>query len=171
MSINNNAKEFDVLIKKYQGAKKRLPNKIAITAVNFFKRNFKVGGFVDSPFRKWKDSTNPRKRGTTLVQSGRLRRSIKKLKVSFRWIVVGVPSDVKYARIHNEGGNIPITPKMRRYFWAMYKKTGADYWKALALTSKKHITIPERTFIDDSVVLEKDIKTVIINELEKSLTQ
>lgn len=170
MSLNNNAKEFDDLVRKYQVFKRRVPNVVAIRAVNFFKRNFRVGGFVDKPFRKWKKGSNPRKTGATLVQSGRLRRNIKKLKVNFRRIVVGVPANIKYARLHNEGGEIPITPKMRRFFWAMHKKTGADYWKGLALTKKTHLTIPQRTFIDDSVVLDKDLRKTIIQELEKSLT-
>ena len=170
MSNNKNTNQFRDLERKYLAFKRRVPNKIAITAVNFFKRNFKVGGFVDSPFRKWKKNANPRKRGAILVKSGRLRRGIKKLKVTSTKVVVGVSSQIKYARIHNEGGKIPITQKMRRYFWAMHKKTGNEFYKNMALTSKTHIEIPERTFIDDSVSLEKTLDRMLIKELEKAVS-
>jgi phage gpG-like protein len=84
-------------------------------------------------------------------------------------IVVGVSSDVKYASIHNEGGQIKITPKMRRYFWAMYIETKQEYWKGLALTKKEHIIIPQRQFIGDSEALFKSIDRMIVKELEIAL--
>ena len=172
MPINNNAGEFDELARKYRAFKRSLPNKVAITAANFFKKNFRLGGFNGKPFKKWKKPANPRKTGSTLVGagSGRLRRNIKKLRANFRMVVVGVPANIQYARIHNEGGKIPITPKMRRYFWAMHKKTGNDYYKGLALTKKTHFDMPERKFIGDSPVLAKELEELIIGELKKAMT-
>ena len=29
-------------------------------------------------------------------------------------------SDLPYAALHNEGGDIRVTPRMRRFFWAKY---------------------------------------------------
>lgn len=37
-----------------------------------------------------------------------------------------------------------ITPKQRRFFWAMYSQTGEDMWKALALSQT--YTIPARPY-------------------------
>ena len=49
-------------------------------------------------------------------------------------VIVGIANHNHYAKIHNEGGKILITPKMRRFFWAKFKETGKEYWKGLALT-------------------------------------
>lgn len=59
---------------------------------------------------------------------------------------VEVSSPLPYANIHNEGGRIPITSKMRAFFWARYKETKDPIYKACALTKKTHIDIPQRQF-------------------------
>lgn len=163
----NNSKQFDILEKEYLRFRRKLPNKIAITAVKFFKRNFKVGGFVDKPFKKWKKSKFNNR--TTMVQSGDTRRDIKKLHVSQDKIVVGIANHNHYAKIHNEGGKIVITPKMRRFFWAKFKETGREHWKFMAITQKTHIDIPKRQFIGDSKALEITVERMIIKELKKYL--
>lgn len=168
--LNDNSKEFELLERKYRSFRKRLPNKLAITAVNFFKRNFQVGGFVDSPFRKWDKRKNPRAKGKLMVKSGRTRRGIRKLHVSQNKIVVGLGNENKYAALHNKGGKIKITPKMRRFFWAKWYETGNEFWKNLALTKKTHLDIPQRKFIGDSKAIEKTIDRAIIKELKKSVS-
>lgn len=162
--MRNNSRQFNILLQEYNQLRNRLPNKIAITAVNFFKRNFKVGGFVDKPFQKWKKSQMNKR--TTMVQSGNLRRAIKKLRVSRNRVVVGIGQHIPYAQIHNEGGQIPITPKMRRFFWAKFKETGKEHWKNMALTKKKHLEIPQRKFIGDTKALEITIERMMIKELK-----
>ena len=167
---NNNAELMTELERKYEKFRSEIPAKLAVTLVNFFKRNFDRGGFVDKPFKRWPDLQNPRDKGRSkLVKSGRLRRAIKKMQVSRNRVVVGVGSEIKYARIQNNGGNIPITPKMRRYFWAMYKQTGQEYYKSLALTKKSHLTIPGRKFIGDSEALMITADRMIQKELKAAL--
>ncbi|WP_241279755.1 hypothetical protein [Chryseobacterium cucumeris] len=166
---NNNTGEFDRLAKKYKAFKRTFPQKAAITMVNFFKRNFEVGGFVDVPFQRWKKSRYPGARAT-MVRSGNTKREIKKLQVSESKAVVGIADHNHYAKIHNEGGEILITPKMRRFFWAKYKETGNDYWKRLAITSWTHIDIPQRKFIGDSKALEITLDRMLIAELRKALS-
>lgn len=165
---NNNAREFDKLSRKYRNFRRTVPQKAAITMVNFFKRNFNVGGFVDVPFKRWKKSTYPGARAT-MVRSGNTRREIKKIQISESRVVVGIANHNHYAKIHNEGGKIPITPKMRRFFWAKFKETGKDYWKWLALTKKSFIEIPQRKIIGDSIALEKTLDRMLISELKKAL--
>ncbi len=165
---NNNAREFDKLSRKYRNFRRTVPQKAAITMVNFFKRNFNVGGFVDVPFQRWKKSTYPGARAT-MVRSGNTRREIKKIQISESRVVVGIANHNHYAKIHNEGGKIPITPKMRRFFWAKFKETGKDYWKWLALTKKSFIEIPQRKIIGDSIALEKTLDRMLISELKKAL--
>lgn len=165
---NNNAREFDKLARKYRNFRRTIPQEAAITMVNFFKRNFNVGGFVDVPFQRWKKSTYPGARAT-MVRSGNTRREIKKIQISESRVVVGIANHNHYAKIHNEGGKIPITPKMRRFFWAKFKETGKDYWKWLALTKKSFIEIPQRKIIGDSIALEKTLDRMLISELKKAL--
>lgn len=167
---NHNAKQFDELKKKYENFRNTIPEKAAITAVNFFKRNFELQGFVDQGLTKWKNVSNPRDRSRKiLTKRGNLKRAIKKFKTQRNLIVVGVSNDINYATIHNEGGQIPITPKMRRYFWAMYKQTNEEYWKGLALTNKKYLDIPARKFIGDSEGLRKNVDRMIVKELQLAL--
>ena len=167
---NHNAQELDKLVKKYNAFRSKLPNVLAITAVNFFKRNFDREGFVDKPFKRWPGVSNPRDRSRkVLTKSGRLRRGLKKFQATRNRVVVGVGSEIKYAAIQNNGGTIPITPKMRRYFWAMYKKTGAEYYKGLALTKKKHLDIPKRQFIGDSKAILVTIDRTVVRELKNAL--
>ena len=42
-------------------------------------------------------------------------------------------SYVPYAAIHNEGGKITVTGKMKKFFWAKFKETGEVGWKYMAL--------------------------------------
>lgn len=50
---------------------------------------------------------------------------------------------VPYAGIHERGGTItiPVTSKMRRFFWAMYFQTSDAKWKAMALSPKHQFTV------------------------------
>ena len=74
-------------------------------------------------------------------------------------------SELPYFSIHNRGGKVPVTPAMRRYFWAMYyrnvppegatgkradrKSRTAAYYRSLALTKKTEFDIPRRQVVGD----------------------
>ncbi len=85
--------------------------------------------------------------GSLMIRSGALRRSII-IEAEGNHVIVS--SNTLYANIHNSGGVVhpSVTPKMRKYFWAMYKETKKEMWRALALTKKKRLTIriPKRQF-------------------------
>ena len=72
--------------------------------------------------------------------------------------VVTVESSKPYAAIHNSGGRIAITPKMRKYFWAKYYETKKPHWLALAVTKKRHITIPKRQFVGTTAQTNKSLQ-------------
>jgi phage gpG-like protein len=55
---------------------------------------------------------------------------------------------IKYAAIHEYGGTITITKKMRGFFWYKYAETGDEMWRSMALTKKTVITIPKRSYIE-----------------------
>ncbi|MDW8348364.1 MAG: phage morphogenesis protein, partial [Bacteroidia bacterium] len=102
---------------------------------------------------------------------------------------VEIGSDLDYAKPHNEGEEIAITPQMRKFFWAKYyeatkrikttKKgtvsqsksnlqisSDAQFWKNMAV-KQSPIKIPRRQFIGDSKRLRKVILSVIERELKK----
>ena len=94
------------------------------------------------PPRKYEDGI-----GSLMLRSGALRRSIT-VEADGNQVVIN--SNTLYAHIHNEGGvvQVPVTTKMRKYFWAMYKSTKEPKYKALAITKRTQLTIriPKRQF-------------------------
>ncbi len=101
-------------------------------------------------------------RGTLLVVSGAMRRS---LRCTAARGSLYFSSELPYFSIHNRGGKVPVTPAMRRYFWAMYyrnvppegatgkrptaKSRTAAYYRSLALTKKTEFDIPRRQVVGD----------------------
>lgn len=89
---------------------------IKVEAADEFDQNFNRQAFFNEKWarRKYNDDES---RGL-LVQSGTLRRSIT-AKVTDRASVL-FQTTVPYARIHNEGGTITVTSRMKKYFWWKY---------------------------------------------------
>ena len=63
--------------------------------------------------------------------------------------------ELPYAGIHEFGGSIivPITRKMRGFFWHRFAETGNDMYKRMALTRKTQFTIsmPARPFMGPAI--------------------
>lgn len=139
-------------------------------AVNHFKDNFRKGGFLDGGLERWKprkDADNVRNKGRAiLTQSGDLRRSIRVLSLSRNSVTVG--SDVIYAEIHNNGGNISHpggTPYITVRDKATKEKKVAfiSNRRAASLPNVKRtkahtIPMPQRQFIGHSKILDERIK-------------
>ena len=89
---------------------------IKVEAADEFDANFNRQAFFNEKWarRKYNDDES---RGL-LVRSGTLRRSIT-AKVTDRDSVL-FQTTVPYARIHNEGGTITVTSRMKKYFWWRY---------------------------------------------------
>lgn len=167
---------------------------IRVDLTDEFDRNFERKAFFT---KKWKSTNLPNQRGSLLMRSGKLRRSIlsKQASDSVTWT-----SSLPYATINNEGGEITVTAKMIRFFWAMYykangaittKKKGEDnvvmrqtarnkklsaeaqQWKNLALQKVgAKMKIEQRQFIGDHPVVRERIEVVIdlnMKELEKAI--
>lgn len=90
---------------------------IRTEALDEFDRNFEREAFFNEKWarRKYNDDES---RGL-LVQTGNLRRSITG-RITSRDSVV-IETTEPYARIHNEGGTITVTRKMKAYFWYRYQ--------------------------------------------------
>ncbi|MBD5250150.1 MAG: hypothetical protein HDS56_03110 [Barnesiella sp.] len=129
-----------------------------------FDRNFERKAFFSD---KWKPRAHDYPRGSLLMVSSALRRSIKggaeTLEDGVRF-----SSAVPYASIHNEGGKITVTAKMKRYFWAKFMKTKDEAWRRMALMKVgKVITMPERRFIGDGPETQRIIRGVIDDNLKR----
>ncbi len=184
---NRNAIKLRQTLIKLESQQPKLMAEIALIAQEFFKTNFKKQGSLKTGFEAW----TPRKfnsgKGRSLLrQSGLLFNEIRKRSGKN---YAAVYNGLKYARIHNDGGNIPITPKMRRFFWAQYfnlmkgalNKSGnssslkkatklmpqAQFWKNMAMKKGSVIKIPARPFIYKSLVLEKKISKYINQFVKK----
>ncbi|MBR6286969.1 MAG: phage virion morphogenesis protein [Bacteroidaceae bacterium] len=161
----------------------RLPRKVGIVAVNFFKQNFRDAGFRDDTIQQWKLTKRQQfgkgaAAGYTPLLSAR-----NHLFSSIQYVAgrgeVHIGNNVPYANIHNEGGTVNthpvVTPRMRKYAWARYYEEGgkdapgALKWRALALTKKTKLDIraeiPRRQFIGES----RELMTKIEQMVEESL--
>lgn len=87
-----------------------------VEALDEFDQNFQREAFFAQKWarRRYNDDES---RGM-LVQSGTLRRSITG---SVTQNSVVIESSVPYARIHNEGGSITVTRRMKGFFWWKYQ--------------------------------------------------
>lgn len=125
---------------------------IGVDLADEFDQNFERKAFFG---KKWRDRKFGN-RGTLLVATGRLRGSIK-MKATGRSITFS--SDTPYAGIHNEGGEIEVTKKMKRYFWYMYGQTGYEPYKAMAMKKiGSKIVIPKRQFIGYHKTIDKIVE-------------
>lgn len=163
---------------------KNILSDIRVDLTEEFDRNFERKAFFD---KKWRGTNLPNQRGSLMMRSGKLRRSVmsKQTGTSVSW-----SSSLPYASIHNEGGEIVVTEKMKRFFWAMcYKASGAAgkgkserskrlsaealQWKNLALMKVgQKMKIEQRQFIGDHPVVRQRIEDVIglnMKELEKQI--
>lgn len=151
------------------------PEIMGVIAVEFFKLNFEKEGTVkNGQINKWKGRINgtPRNDRKTLSDTNHLEDSIRYKVGGSNWVSVGVDLDkVPYAQIHNEGGEIAITEKMRKYFWAQYYESADEFWKHMALTKKTAFVIPKREFMVITDDLKKSIGREItskVNDIMKS---
>lgn len=127
-----------------------------------FDRNFERKAFFSD---KWKPRAHDYNRGSLLIVSSAMRRSAQG-QVSGNG--VRFSSSHPYTALHNEGGKITVTAKMKRFFWAKYKETKDESWRRMALMKVgKVITMPERRFIGDGPDTQRIIRGVIDDNLKQ----
>ncbi len=147
---------------------KELPQQVAEKARAHFLMSFIKEGFTDVSFIPW-----PKRKDLEghkiLSQSLALRSSIRIVRADLKLIHIIAGEGIPYAAIHNTGGiiTVPVTDKMRKYFWYLYKKTDDAYWKNAALTKKTEfqIRIPKRQYIGDSYALMQEIDRTAVQKI------
>lgn len=165
---------------------RRILKDLKIELGDDFDKNFERQAFFSEA---WTRKHSPVKAGSPiLINSGTLRRSIKSRTTESSIIFY---SDLPYAAIHNDGGGIVVTAKMKRFFWAKYyetsgafgrKKNGekrndrrtnrlsgeAEFWQCMALMKVgSKIKIPRRRFLGTSPEVEASVREII----EENLTE
>lgn len=142
---------------------RRILSDIRVELGDEFDQNFERQGFFSE---KWQRRKSPiRGDGHILVASGDLRKSIRSRSDESS---ITFYSDLAYAGIHNEGGEIKVTAKMKRFFWHKYYETKDEFWKAMALMKVgKTIKIPRRQFLGMAPEVETEVRKII----EDNLTQ
>lgn len=165
---------------------KNMLRDIQVEMTDEFDRNFERQAFFSEAWQRRKSPTRPG--GHILVDTGGLRRSIMSYEtensIVFR-------SEHPAAAIHNEGGEIKVTAKMKRFFWYKYysttgsfgrRKDGlqrkdkrtvqlsteAEFWKFMALMKVgSTIKIPRRRFLGTAPEVEQTVRQII----EENITE
>ena len=159
--------------------RRTIPVKVGRIAKDHFQEGFRQGGFQDNGTQAWQRKKRPDKYGPLMSSRQNLYGSIY-YQPGDASVTVG--TSAPYAEIHNEGGDIKVTAKMKRFFWAKYRETNggswkrnakneeAEFWKTLALMKVgAKIHIPQRKFIGESQELNQKINQKIGDEIEKIL--
>ena len=165
---------------------RKILSDIRVQLSSEFDKNFERQSFFSSAWERRRSPSRPG--GHILLDKGNLRRSISahsdENSITFR-------SDRPYAEIHNKGGEIEVTAKMKRYFWHKYyeavgsfgrKKNGekrndkrnarisemAEFYKHMALMKVgSKVRIPKRTFLGTAPELESKVTNIIQKNLEE----
>jgi phage gpG-like protein len=163
---------------------KHIISDLRVDLTEEFDSNFERKAFFD---KAWESTKLPNRKGSLLMRSGKLRRSMRsrETKNQLSW-----SSSLPYASLQNEGGEVIVTERMKRFFWAMfYKANGAVtkgnsernkrlsaealQWKNLALQKVgAKMKIKQRQFIGDHPRVRERIRAVVdlnIKELEKEI--
>ena len=163
---------------------RRILNDIRIELSGEFDQNFERQAFFSEAWAHRKSPTRPG--GHILVDTSLLRKSI-----SSRMTDTSITfyTTLPYAEIHNDGGEIVVTQKMKKYFWIKWdeatgsfgrKKDGsrrndkrtvqlsseAEFWKFMALKKAgTTIKIPRRRFLGTSPEVEQSVREIIEENL------
>lgn len=149
-----------------------------------FDQNFEREAFFSEAWQRRKSPLRPG--GHILVDTGQLRRSIQSRTTENS---ITFFTTEPYAAIHNEGGEIVVTERMKKWFWHKYyeatgsfgrKKDGsrrndkrtvqlsdeAEFWKFMALKKAgTTIKIPRRQFLGVSPEVEAAVRGIIEENL------
>lgn len=146
MAQKNKIPDFRLTAKKII---KERPRMVAVESQKFFKDSFVRGGFTDTSFQAWAKRISPFGGKKILIgkdNTMNLMQSIRVLEENEKRVRVG--SELGYSEIHNDGGSITVTAKMKKYWWAMYceilgipkkaKNKKADWNNKTSLSKKKN---------------------------------
>lgn len=160
---------------------------IKVEGKDEFNRNFERQAFFNEKWAR-RGSYDTDTGRSILIKSGRLRKSITS-RIDGNTIIY--ESTEPYAAIHNEGGTIAVTKRMKGYFWYLYREAlgsrtmrkngalrnnkrnraldgAASFFRAMALKPVGSlITIPKRQFIGEHPQFEQLIRTIVTDNFNR----
>ncbi|MCH5235529.1 MAG: phage virion morphogenesis protein [Muribaculaceae bacterium] len=163
---------------------KKILRDIQVEMADEFDKNFERQAFFSEAWQRRKSPIKPGR--AILVDTSKLRRSINS---EIRENSIVFKSELPYSAIHNEGGEIKVTEKMKKFFWYKYYDTSgsfgrrkdgtlrkdkrtvqlsteAEFWKFMALMKVgSTIKIPKRQFIGIAPEVEKTVREIIEDNL------
>lgn len=163
---------------------KNVLNDVRIELKDEFDRNFERKAFFD---KSWPKNKLLNRKGSQMARTNNLRRSIN-AKVTNGMIQFS--SSLPYASLQNEGGEVTVTHKMKKYFWYMFyevsghiklRKDGnarksksntnlsieAQQWKNLALMKVgTKMKIPAKQFIGEHPRIKQVIEDIVNDNLK-----
>lgn len=159
---------------------RKLPVKVGGAVQSSFQENFRKGRFYSEQpwqtplrttlgFRGVEGQYGPLLSGkNTLYESIKFRPLPGKVIIS---------SEVAYAATHNDGDDIGVTERMKRFFWAKHlehkERMGVtapetEFWKRMALKKPgSRIRIPRRHFLGPSKEVDALVQEIINRELQE----
>ena len=180
-----NSFDFGRIEQRIKEAMLTLPVIVGNEAVNFALDNFRRQGFLGPNIEPWLQRKNRKKNKgrAILVQTGRLRNSIRIIKVTNNTVVIG--TDVPYAKAHNEGfrGAVQVAEHSRNSYESHKIATGGFTMKGkprmktvqsikktgMVKAHTMKMNIPKRQFIGNSPFLDQRITRVIAAQLLKAV--
>ena len=166
-----------------------LPRMVGTEAVNFSKERFVQQNWFDAapipwePRRRLRRGGKKRQNSAVLVDSGRLKRSIRIVSISGSTVIIG--TDVPYAQMHNDGFKGTENVKAYRQRVKAHKrritvktKKGTKKKTVQVKAHTRHIAahqrkidMPRRQVIGKSAELERRMELLITNELEAAIKE
>ena len=166
------------------------PNKIFSDILDDFKVELTDEFDLNFQRKSWFNEAWPKnkllnQKGSMMMRSGNLRNSIQSKKTNDAIVFT---SSLPYARIQNEGGELTVTAKMKRFFWyKFYEATGqtkkdksgkakgkvklsieATQWRNMALMKVgDKITIPKRQFIGNHPRVREIAESICNEHMQK----
>lgn len=165
---------YFVKINRLQKLYRKFPDMAGIEAVNFTKERFVRKNWLDRTPIPWKKRKRPPEwysgaqkkeasRGSLMVKSGRLKRSIRKIKVTRNSVTIG--TDVPYAQVHNEGETIKQVVNVKSF---TRKRKGRSE-NVKAHKRARIINLPQRKFIGESAILLRRVERLVQREITEIL--
>lgn len=155
----------------------RIPHKAVALAVNFSKERFRKKNWLDTSEHPWKKTK--KRKGSTLIKSGRLKRSIRQIHIGADYGVIG--TDVPYARAHNDDVTFSGTETVRTHTVKAHKRKAytragkrvkAGTVRAYVVKSHKRRfkrAFAQRKFIGQSQHLTDQLTGMIQSEIQKAI--
>ena len=162
----------------------KLPVKVGVAVRDSVRENFRQGNFYGGD--RWQEPLRvtlgfrgaPGQRGPLLSGSNHLIMNTDYQALPGRVII---RNNEVYAATHNDGEDIGVTERMKRFFWAKHledkKRLGAEspeaeFWKRMALKKPgSKIQIPRRHYLGPGPAVDKMVQEIIDRELQEFINK